>query len=92
MINMDSTENAQNIAVIRERLNSMDERIIELAGNYNALSKSYFVLNECHHKLEIGFAEMRAELRTVKAIIIWVISPTAVIAFLIQVSKLCGVI
>ena len=89
---MDSIENAQNVAIIKEKLNNLEDRVTELAGNYNALSKSFFVLNENHHQINIDNATLRAELKTVKTIIMWVISPSAVFAFIIQLAKLCELI
>jgi len=80
-------ENAKNIAVILEKVESVEDRIVEQGGNYNSLQKSYFVLNESHYKLEIGFAEMRAEWRTTKAWVKWVLGGSA-LTFIIGVVNL----
>ena len=80
-------ENAKNIAVILEKVDSVEDRITEQGGNYNALQKSYFVLNESHYKLEIGFAEMRAEWRTTKAWVKWLLGGSA-LTFLLGVVNL----
>jgi len=85
-------ENAKNIAVIREKIGSVEDRITEQGGNYNALQKSYFILNEHHHTLEIGFAEMRAEWRTTKAWVKWLLGGSALTFLLgiINMFKLFG--
>ena len=88
MINMEQ----RDIAVLSERIEHIDERITELGGNFQAIQKSYYILNEHHHKLEINVATLRAELGTVRAIIQWVISPTVLIGFLIQLARIGGVI
>jgi len=89
---MDSTENEKHIAVITEKLYNLDERITELAGNYNALQKSYYVLNECHHKLELGFTRMETEWKTTKGWVKWVLGGSALtfILGLVNLFKLFG--
>ena len=82
----------RDIAVLSERIEHIDERITELGGNFQAIQKSYFILNEHHHKLEINVATLRAELGTIRAIIQWVISPTVLIGFLIQLAIIGGII
>jgi len=64
-------------AVLSEKISNIEERITELAGNHQALTKSYYVLNECHHKLELGFTRMETEWRTTKAWIKWLIGGSA---------------
>ena len=88
MINMEQ----RDIAVLSERMGHIEERITELGGNFQAIQKSYYILNEHHHQLEIAVATLRAELGTVSAIIKWILSPTVVIGFLIQLAKICEVI
>jgi len=82
----------KEIAVLHQKIEHVEERITELAGNYQAIQKSYYILNEHHHQLEIAVATLRAELGTVSAIIKWILSPTVVIGFLIQLAKICEVI
>jgi len=84
-------ENARNIAVILEKIanliSNLEEHIVKQGANYASLQKSYFILNESHHKLEVGFAEMRAEWRTTKAWVKWVLGGSA-LTFIIGVVNL----
>jgi len=85
-------DNARNIAIILEKIGNIESRIVEQGGNYNMLQKSYGVLNESHQALEIGFAEMRAEWRTTKALVKWVLGGSALtfILGLVNLFKLFG--
>ena len=48
-------------------LEMINARIDELGADYNSLSKSFVVLNDSHHNLEIAFTKMETEWKTTKS-------------------------
>lgn len=56
------------------------------------LSKSYRVLNDNHHKLELRLTRLESRIDTVTGIIKWLISPVAIIGLFLQILQICGVI
>lgn len=86
--------NAKNIAVILEKIKSLSERVVEMAGSYKALEKSYGVLNECHHDLEERMARLEAEWGFSKSLIKWILGGSALslILNLVALAKLFGAI
>ena len=76
----------------------MSERdyLLELLETTNQrltdLSKSYRVLNDNHQSLEIKMTRLESRIDTTAAIVKWLISPAAVLGFLLQLLQVCGVI
>ena len=84
--------NDKEIAVLNEKIENIEERITELAGNYKAIQKSYSVLNEHHHQLELDMTAHTTKLNTVVGLVKWLISPAMVIALLLQLAQATKVI
>ena len=82
----------KDIAVLTERIKHIDSRITTLGGNYQALTKSYKVLNDNHHKLELDMTELSTQIKTCTALLKWLISPAMLIGLIIELARLGGLI
>ena len=82
----------KDIAVLKERIKHIDERITTLGGNYQALNKSYVVLNDHHHTLELELTKLNTEIDTIKALVKWLISPAMIFAVIVELARLGGII
>ena len=54
-------------AVLAEKIEHIEERITEIAGNFQVLTKSVKVLNDNHHQLELDTAKLKASFATIKS-------------------------
>ena len=79
-------------AVLTERIKHIEERITMLGVNYAVLTKSYNVLNDHHHTLEMNVMQLDTKLSTCVSLIKWLISPAMIIALILELARLSGVI
>ena len=82
----------KDIAVLNERIKHIDERITELGGNYQALKKSYTVLNDNHHQLELDMTKLDTKISTVASLVKWLISPAMILGLIIELARIGGII
>ena len=61
-----------------ETLEILTERITELTKDVKSLAKSYKILNDNHHKLELGYTELRTEWETNKSWIKWILGSSLI--------------
>lgn len=69
-------------------LDVLTERITELAHDMKSLAKSYKILNDNHHKLELGYMELKTEWTTNKAWIKWILGSSLIGTVISLVSLL----
>ena len=82
----------KDIAVLTERIKHIDKRITEIDGSCKSLKKSYNILNDHHHKIELDMNTLSTELKTCSTLIKWLVSPAMIIGLLIQLARLGGLI
>jgi hypothetical protein len=87
------SRNAKHIAIMTEKMVNISERIVEMAGSYKALEKSYVTLNECHHDLEGRMMKIETEWAFTKKLVGWILggSAASLILNVITLAKLFGV-
>jgi len=75
-------------------LKMINKRVDELTSDFNSLAKSFEVLNESHHTLELGFTEMRTEWKTTKSWIKFIFgtSLAGLMVSLLTILKTFGVL
>ena len=63
-------------------------KVIEVMGErITDLAKSYRVLNDSHHRLELELVEFRTEIETVTKIVKWLLTPSALFSAAVAVFK-----
>ena len=82
----------KDIAVLKERIKHIDDRITTLGGNYQALKKSYAVLNDHHHQLEMDILKLDTKISTVVNLVKWLISPAMILGLIIELARIGGII
>lgn len=55
------------------------------------LQKSYRVLNECHHSLEMEFSVLKAQITLICQVIKFFISPAVALLLVAEIASLAGV-
>jgi len=73
----------EDIGAIRAQLNELSERVTDL-------NKCYRVLNEAHLDTETRLVRLESQVETTVAIAKWLISPIALISFLLQLAVALG--
>lgn len=68
-------------------------KMIEMQGDrLTDLANSYRVLNDNHAELAEQFSALRAEVKTTKGFLMWILSPTFVMAALLFLAKAAEVL
>lgn len=68
-------------------------RLIDVMGDrVTDLAKSYRVLNEHHGTLQLEVTELRAQIKTVIAIVAWILAPISGLTLLLRIVELLGVV
>lgn len=68
-------------------------KLIEITNErLTDLQRSYLVLNDNHHTLQLSFVEVKTKLETIYWIIKFFISPTLALLVLAELCKIGGII
>lgn len=69
-----------------------NDRITEIQEDSKDLRKSYGILNDHHHSLEINVNTLSTQLHTAIQILKFFISPGVAVLIIVDLLRMCGII